>query len=245
MEATSGEAFLDLTPSDVERSRSLQDKAYVAIRSAILRHDLKPNNQLSEASLAEQLGMSRTPIREALKRLEEEGLVRIVPRHGAFVTEISAEDIVQMYQLREALECYAIQSASEYTNTSEFAALVNAIEQSRQWIEDGEIDKINATDVRLHRYIVQFTRNQLIIKLVDQLLDQIVRLRLMTPTVEGRLPEQAEEHLRIVRALEEGDIEGAQAALQCHLRNVRDTFLQLRLRLGRNSSMTLGSDEGS
>jgi DNA-binding GntR family transcriptional regulator len=243
MSITPDGPVLELTPSGVQRSGSLQDKAYAIIRRAIMQGDLEPNAQLSEPSLADQLGMSRTPIREALKRLEEAGLVRIVPRHGAIVTDISAEDIVQIYQLREALECYAIQFASEYGNTPELEDLISAIEQSAQWIQDGEIEKINEADVRLHQYIAQLSRNQMLIRLVDQLLDQIIRLRLMTPKVEGRLPDQAEEHLCIVRALQEGKTEEAQAALQFHLRNVRDTFLQLRLRLGRTSSSTFGSNE--
>jgi DNA-binding GntR family transcriptional regulator len=229
MDSGSDRVNTGLAPTTTPKTGSLKDKAYKAIREAIINYDLRPNARLSEAGLAEQLDMSRTPIREALKQLEEEGLVRIVPRHGAFVTDISTEDIVQIYQVREALECFAIQFISEQTDTSELDELISAFEQAEQWIEKGEIDKINEADVHLHRYIVRLPRNPLLVKLVDQLLNQVVRLRMMTPRIEGRLHEQAQEHLRIVYALKRGDVDEAVRAHQAHLRNVRSTFLQLRL----------------
>jgi DNA-binding GntR family transcriptional regulator len=210
---------------------SLKELAHSVIREAILRHELKPNTQLSEPQLAEQLGMSRTPIREALKSLEEEGLVQIVPRQGAFVTDISAVDIVAIYQLREALECFAVQFVPTHGDAVELERLLADVERSKQWIDDNETDKLNDLDVRLHRYIAQASHNRLLIRLVNQLLDQIIRLRLMTPTVQGRLYHQAEEQLRIVYALKAGDVEKARGALRDHLRNVRDTFLQIRLGL--------------
>ena len=231
MSVTSSEGVVELILSSAGRTESLKQKAYRTIRQAIVNSDLKPNTQLSEARLAEQLGMSRTPIREALKQLEEEGLIRIVPRHGAFVTDISAEDIIQIYQVREALECYAIQFILEHSDISELDDLAADFEQSFHWIENGETDRINDADIRLHRYIARLSRNDLLVKLVNQLLNQIIRLRLMTPGVEGRLQQQAEEHLLIVNALKRGDVEEARQALQRHLRNVRATFLQIRLGL--------------
>lgn len=220
-----------LLSDPADNSEFLVDNVYDAIRGAILRNDLKPGTALSETTLAEQLGTSRTPIREALKRLEEEDLVQIVPRRGVFVTDISVEDIVTIYQLREALECYAIQFAPKYGDQSEFDQLVADFEQAPQWIEAGQIDKVNEADTRLHRFIAQSTRNRLIIKLVDQLLGQIKRLRAMTPTVSGRLERQSQEHLRIVYALKDGNVEEAREALRDHLQTVRDTHVQIRLRM--------------
>jgi len=212
-------------------SESLVDNVYDTIKGAILRNELTPGTALSEATLAEQLGTSRTPIREALKRLEEEDLIQIVPRRGVFVTDISLEDIVTLYQLREALECYAIQFVPKYGDQSELDRLIADFEQAPEWIEAGQIDKVNDVDTRLHRFIAQSTRNRLIIKLVDQLLGQVIRLRAMTPTVSGRLSQQSQEHLRIVHALKDGNVEESTEALRQHLQTVRDTHVQIRLRM--------------
>ena len=154
-----------------------------------------------------------------------------MPRRGVFVTDISVEDIVTIYQLREALECYAIQFAPKYGDQSEFDQLVADFEQAPEWIEAGQIDKVNDVDTRLHRFIAQSTRNRLIIKLVDQLLGQVIRLRAMTPTVSGRLSQQSQEHLRIVHALKDGNVEESTEALRQHLQTVRDTHVQIRLRM--------------
>lgn len=209
----------------------LVDKAYTVIRRSILHNEFKPGSPLSEGALSGQIGISRTPVREALKRLAEEGLVRVIPRRGAFVSDISAEDIVQTYQVREALECYAIQFVPQYGDRAELAALAAEVEQAREWAKTGAVDRVNDLDIRLHRFIARASRNELLCKLVDQLLSHVVRLRNMTPTVPGRLAQQAEEHVRIVYALNEGDLQAARQALCNHLQTVRDTAVQIRLRM--------------
>jgi DNA-binding GntR family transcriptional regulator len=232
-----------LRTARAEKAENLKDRACITIREAILSHELTPGTQLSEASLAEQLGMSRTPIREALKTLEEEGLVEVVPRQGAFVTDISAKDIVEIYQLREALECYAVQFVPTYGDAAELDELIADFELSPKWIKDNEIEKINEADVRLHRYIAHSSQNQMLIKLVDQLLGQIIRLRLMTPSVPGRLASQAQEHMRMVHALKAGDVEEARRELRDHLQNVRATFLRMHLGLETADEKMLGGNE--
>lgn len=214
-----------------EAEEFLVDTAYSAIRQAIVRNELKPGSSLSEGSLSEQLGISRTPIRAALKRLEEESLVRIVPRRGAFVTDVSAEDIVQMYQLREALECYAVQFVPLYGDPAELEQLAVQVEQVHGWIREGDIERVNEFDIHMHRYIACASRNPMLCKLIDKLLSQVIRLRNMTPTVPGRLERQADEQLGIVRALKAGDVATAREELRTHLQTVRDTAVQIRLRM--------------
>lgn len=212
-----------------ENEEFLVDKAYSVLRNAIVCNDLKPGSPLSEGSLSERLGISRTPIREALKRLQDDSLVRIVPRRGAFVSDISAEDIVQIYQLREAVECYAIQFVPQYGDPAELDELVDEVERLPEWIKAGEIERVNDLDIRLHHYIAHASRNELLYRLVDQMLNQVIRMRNMTPTIPGRLEQQANEHRQIVSALKAGNAEAAREALRNHLRQVRDTAVQLRL----------------
>ena len=138
-----------------EESQSLTVKAYEALRDAILRNELGPGTLLSENSLAEQLHVSRTPVRAALKRLQEEGFVRIMPRRGVLVRNISAEDIVELYQMREALECYAMEFVPQYGDPDELAQLTAGLEQSVQWAETGAVHKINEVDTCLHRFVAK------------------------------------------------------------------------------------------
>lgn len=221
----------NLVPSGSDSEELLVDLAYAKIHGAIVRNELKPGVRLSEATLSNQLGISRTPIREALKRLQEERLIKVLPRRGAFVTDISAEDIVAIYQLREALECFAIQFVPQYGDRAELEALAADIEQSSQWLKNGDVDRVNDLDVRLHKFIAGGSRNPMICKLIDQLLHQVIRLRGMTPSVPGRLERQMQEHREIILALRSGDIDRAREAVRIHLQTVRDTAVQIRLRM--------------
>lgn len=209
----------------------LVDTAYNDIHDAIVSNELEPGTALSEGALSKHFGISRTPVREALKRLEEQRLVKIVPRKGAFVTEISTEKIIETYQLREALECFAVQFVPKYGDPKELDDLIYGFEQSQRWIDEGKIDQINDLDIRLHRFIAHSSRNEMLCTLEDQLLNEVTRLRRMVPTVPGRLGQQREEQLRIVNALKAGNVEEAQKELRNHLRAVCDTDLQTRPRL--------------
>lgn len=220
-----------LTFSDNKDNQSLVDTAYRMIREAILSNEFKPGTILSENKLSRQIGISRTPTREALKRLEEQNLINIIPRMGAVVTDLSVEKINEIYQLREALECFAIGFVPRYGDPNELAQFLEDVEKSENWIKSGEIDKINDLDIYLHEYIARSSHNQLLIKIVDQLLDQIIRLRRMTPNFPGRLDEQREEHLKIVNALKEGKVEEAREQLHHHLRRVAETAIQIRLKM--------------
>jgi DNA-binding GntR family transcriptional regulator len=221
----------ELVVIDKNNNEFLVDSAYETIREAILNNKFKPGMVLSEADLSRQLGISRTPTREALKRLEDQNLVRIIPRKGAFVTDLTVEMIHEIYQVREALECFALSFIPQYGDPDELDRIFKDVMDSNVWIRNNEIEKINDLDIHLHEYIVRSSHNQLLVKMVNQLLDQIIRLRRMTPNFPGRLEEQREEHIKIVTALKEGDVAEAQKNLSLHLRNVADTALQIRLKM--------------
>jgi DNA-binding GntR family transcriptional regulator len=213
----------------------LVDTAYTRIRESILQLEYQPGTFLSEPMISRLYGISRTPIREAFKRLEEQNLIRIIPRKGALVTDISAEDIVEIYQLREALECYAVQFVPQNGDPQELETITEGVQQSLQWIKDGEITTIDDLDIQLHYFIARSSRNQQLVKMVDMLLCQIVRLRRMTPTIPGRLEEQVQEHTRIVQALMAGNVEEARESLRSHLRRVCDVAVQIRIKMWRGA----------
>lgn len=220
-----------LSSTDKNNGQFLVDAAYQMIREAILNNEFKPGTILSENDLSKRIGISRTPTREALKRLGEQNLVRIVPRKGAFVTDVTVEKINEIYQVREALECFAIEFVPKYGDPLVLDKFLKDIEESSEWIKSGSIDKINDMDIRLHEYIARSSHNELLVKMVDQLLDQIIRLRRLTPNLPGRLDEQREEHLRMVKALKDGRVEEAREQLRHHLRKVAETAIQIRLKM--------------
>jgi GntR family transcriptional regulator, rspAB operon transcriptional repressor len=219
----------------LENQEFLVDTAYNRIRESILQLEYQPGTFLSEPMISRLYGISRTPIREAFKRLEEQNLIRIIPRKGALVTDISAEDIVEIYQLREALECYAVQFVPQNGNPQELETISEGVQQSRQWIQAGEITRIDDLDIQLHYFIARSSCNQQLVKMVDMLLGQIVRLRRMTPTIPGRLEEQGQEHTRIVHAMMAGNVEEARENLRSHLRRVCEVAVQIRIKMWRGS----------
>jgi DNA-binding GntR family transcriptional regulator len=224
-----------LSSSDKKDDQFLVDTAYQMIREAILSNEFKPGTILSENDLSRQIGISRTPTREALKRLGEQNLVNIIPRKGAFVTDLSVETIHEVYQVREALECFAIEFVPKYGDPIELNQIFDDVKRSDNWIKSGDIGKINDLDIHIHEYIAKSSHNQLLVKMVDQLLDQIVRLRRMTPNFPGRIEEQREEHLNMVKALKEGNVEEARERLRHHLRKVAETAIQIRLKMWQRS----------
>lgn len=212
-----------------DSSESLVDLAYKTIREAIVANELKPGEPLSEPKLAEQIGVSRTPIREAIKQLEAEGLVRVVPWRGTFVMDITAADIVAMYGLREALECYAVRFVPENHDAAELDRLCSDVDKSLEWIAAGAIDRVDELDERMHRFIAAASRNPRICELIEQLLREVKRFRRLMPALPGRLEEQAREHQRIVRALQAGKVDQAKEELRRHLRAVRDASVKICL----------------
>ena len=215
----------------VENADLIVDRAYDLIRDGIINLEFKPGVFLTENMLAERFDLNRTPIREALKRLEEHSYIQIVPRKGALVVDLSAEKIVEIYQLREALECFAIRFVPQYGDREELKRLGEQAKKLEEWIENNKLDKINSFDNSLHSFIVKSTGNKQIMKIVDQLLKQITRLRNMTPLVPGRLSQQAKEQREIIAALEVDNVDEAADFLRNHLKNVMDNSIKIRMNL--------------
>jgi DNA-binding GntR family transcriptional regulator len=209
----------------------LVDSAYNAIRDAILGNQLKPGTNLSEAELARKLGISRTPTREALKRLEEDGLVQNIPRKGAFVTEITIEMIVEIYQLREALECYAVEFVPHYGDPDELERLEKEIINTPIYIKDNRIDLLHRLDERMHAMIVCSAQNQMLIKLNQRFIQQGSLNRHVIPMSIERLMEIHREQLSILESIRARNILTAREAVANHLRNSCNHVVQVRLKM--------------
>ncbi|MBV8053297.1 MAG: GntR family transcriptional regulator [Acidobacteriaceae bacterium] len=194
------------------------EEAYQKIRTGILKGDFAPTSPLSEYQLAAQFKLSRTPVREALTRLEHEGMVRTVAGRGAFVAELTPHDIMEIYQVREQLESYAARIAAEHMDAAGVQKLKDIIEQMHECAAAGYSKETFETDISLHKTIVRATQNQRMFAILATLDDQMHRIRSMWPRTRHWLDRTLAEHDLIVKCIRKHDADGAEKAMCNHLR---------------------------
>ena len=174
----------------------LRDVVFNTLRQAILRGELKPGERLMEIQLANKLGVSRTPIREAIRKLELEGLVLMIPRKGAEVAEITEKNMRDVLEVRKALEELAVQLACEKITDEEIEEMKKAAEEFKMILKSKDITEIAEADVRFHDIIYMATDNQKLIHLLNKLREQMYRYRveyLKNPDVHEQLIQEHEE----------------------------------------------------
>jgi DNA-binding GntR family transcriptional regulator len=133
----------------------LADKVYESLRQAIMSGKLVPGERLLEAKLAEEIGVSRAPVREAISRLEMEGLIDLLPRRGSYVSTLSEEDAWEVYTLRAALEGLAYGLAKEHISEDGFAKLQAIVDRMKQCVEEGDREGLSELDTAFHRTVVE------------------------------------------------------------------------------------------
>ncbi|MEO3473694.1 GntR family transcriptional regulator [Roseomonas sp. CAU 1739] len=210
---------------------NLREQALDTIRERILDLRYPPGSLLSENQLAEELGISRTPIREALRELAAGGLVRILPQRGVVVSEPSVQDIVEVYQLREQLECFAARLAAEHLTPADAQTLTADHTEALAHAAAGRLQAAYEASVRLHTHIIALTRNARLARFMSQLGDQVHRFGLMTLR-HGRAPRALEEHGGIIVAILARDGATAEVLMREHLRADRDMALAAVLPTG-------------
>ncbi|MBX0328844.1 GntR family transcriptional regulator [Oscillochloris sp. ZM17-4] len=213
--------------------RGLNQHAYAEIRRRILEGELLPSSPLSEHQLAAALQLSRTPVREAIKRLEKEGLVRSIPSRGTFITELTAHDILEIYQVRERLESLAARIAAELMSPADVAALEQEIAFSEQCATEGRTGETLESDARFHKHIITATQNQRLGAILATLDDQMYRIRVLLPGAAGWQAEATQEHHTIVARISARDGDGAEQAMEQHLRASCDRAVRLALPIQR------------
>ena len=156
----------------------LRDVVFNTLRESILKGEMKPGERLMEIHLANKLGVSRTPIREAIRKLELEGLVTMIPRRGAEVAQITAKGLRDVLEVRQALDALAMELACERISEEEIRALREACDRFAQVTRTQDAVKIAEADVALHDIIVQGSRNEKLAQMVGNLSQQMYRYRL-------------------------------------------------------------------
>ena len=197
----------------------LRDVVFNTLRQAILRGELKPGERLMEIQLANKLGVSRTPIREAIRKLELEGLVLMIPRKGAEVAEITEKSLRDVLEVRRALEELSVQLACEKITKEEIRELERVAKEFQQVVKSSDITEIAEVDVRFHDIIYTATDNQKLIQLLNNLREQMYRYRVEYLKRDGVFPQLIAEHEAIIRHIENNEKEKATEVMSRHIDN--------------------------
>ena len=197
----------------------LRDVVFNTLRQAILRGELKPGERLMEIQLANKLGVSRTPIREAIRKLELEGLVLMIPRKGAEVAEITEKSLRDVLEVRRALEELSVQLACEKITKEEIRELERVAKEFQQVVKSSDITEIAEVDVRFHDIIYTATDNQKLIQLLNNLREQMYRYRVEYMKRDGVFPQLIAEHEAIIRHIENNEKEKATEVMCRHIDN--------------------------
>lgn len=213
-----------LFPIKLDNYKPLRELVFETLREAIIQGRLRPGERLMEVQLAEEMGVSRTPVREAIRKLELEGFVVMVPRKGAYVAGISIKDIADVFEVRAALEALAAGLAAERITEEELEELERLLVQAQE-ASARDLQTLVEVDTRFHELIYRASRNQKLIQIITNLADQIQRFRLTSLSRPGRYKDTLEEHKKIVEAISERNVELAQALAREHIENAEQIFL--------------------
>lgn len=205
---------------------SLVNQAYKELKRVILEHQIPLGGKLNEAELAAALGVSRTPVREAVNRLEKEGLVEILPQRGAFVVRCSEKDIFELFLIRENLEGLAARWAAERINEENLVHLESCIQGFCEPFTEKQIQRYAEEDFRFHQTIVMLADSQRLIKLISTLYDHIRIFRLTTIGLSDRMKVSLEEHRLIIEAFRLKDGEASDQKVRQHIRHVREGVME-------------------
>ena len=205
----------------------LRDVVFNTLRQAILKGELKPGERLMEIQLANKLGVSRTPVREAIRKLELEGLVLMIPRKGAEVAEITRQDMEDVLEVRTALEELAVKDACDHITDAQLSELKKASNEFKKALLEGkDLVTCEDADMHFHDVILSATNNRRLIQMLNNLSEQMYRYRMEYLKDERTHKTLIEEHDAIRRALKKHDKVKAGAAIRVHIDNQKRSILE-------------------
>ena len=214
------------------KAERVSDTVYRLLRNHIIAQSLKPGEQLKPEELAKSLGVSRTPIHNALVRLVTEGLVEMIPRKGTYVTEITARDIAETLDVRRALEVLACETAVEHVTPADLAEMRRLTQEMAGLVAHASDDTEAALEhetknLEFHEKLVTLSQNRRLVELHGNLKIhvKIARTRVRAAGWKARLALERQEHEAIVDALEARDVERLKAAVDQHLRRSKDSLV--------------------
>lgn len=204
-------------------SKNFKLIAYNTLKQKILTNELKPNEYLEEKKLCEMIGMSRTPIREAISLLAQENLVQIIQNKGIFVSEISIQSVRELFEVRHLIEPLVLEKA--FPNL-DFDRLIEFRGKFSEYLETKDYPYLHQIDYEFHNYITSCCKNSYLNKIMNNISDQFQRVRTQDFYSKERTENGAREHLELIDMFLQGDCGQALKALQKHIGNTEKYYFQ-------------------
>ena len=214
-----------MKPIIENNSYSLTEKVFSEIEQAILSGIYSVGDQLVESKISLELGVSRTPVREALKQLELEGLVTTIPNKGTFVVGVSTDDILDIYTIRVAVEGISSQLAAERVSDSEIKELETLVELQEFYVSKGDILQLLQLDSKFHEIIYEISGSRVLKHTLASFHNQLKRARETSLLTAGRTIVAVKEHRDIFEAIAAKDSKKAKELTELHIANARDNIL--------------------
>jgi len=209
----------------IDTNFSLKERIYTSLKQAITVMNIYEegiNLRLDERQLSDQLATSRTPIREALARLEQEGLVRIVPRKGVYIVRKTKAEIIEMIILWAALESMAARLVTERATDSEISSLRTIFSTFDDGQVQAHIDEYSDANIRFHQSIVEMSRCKLLMETADNIFMHISSIRKRTISESDRAAKSIIDHIHIIETLEARNADSAERLVRDHALNLAD-----------------------
>lgn len=211
---------IDLEKLNLHDYKPLREIVFESIREAILDGRLKPGERVMEVQLAEKLGVSRTPVREAIRKLELEGLLVMEPRKGAYVADVSLKDVMDVFEVRASLEGLAASLAAIRANEEEIELLKQKVNDFKECIEKNDVQGMINKDTEFHEAILDAAKNKKLTSIIEGLREQVQRFRVTYFTEYNMTTYLAEEHQNVFSAIESREPEKASKYVQKHIKNI-------------------------
>lgn len=212
---------------NLDSFRPLGEIVYESLRDAIVKQVFKPGERLMEVDLAGEMGVSRTPIREAIRKLEMEGYVVMIPRKGAYVAGLSIKDINEVFEIRGALESLAAGLAAQRATNEEIEEMEEKLALGAKHFESSDLLKTIEADTKFHDMVFSASKNSRLLAMVKELREQVQRFRTTTLAVPGRMKFALDEHRRIVEAIAMRDAETARRLAMEHIESAEAALLEV------------------
>lgn len=214
-----------LSPIRLDSYQPLREVVCETLREAIRDGILEPGERLMEIQIAEELGVSRTPVREAIRKLELEGYVIMLPRRGTYVANLSIKDINEVYEIRASIDALAAGLAAERITDDELEQMERMLVATVEAFDKGDMDRVVEYDTKFHDILYCASRNARLVGIINNLREQLTRFRSISMAYPGRMKKTMEEHGRMVEAIAQRDVELAQQLARQHMENSEQALL--------------------
>ncbi len=211
---------------EVTDKYSLRGRVFHKLRDDILSGKYEENEELKEVAIGEELGVSRTPVREAFRQLELEGLIQIIPNKGAYVTGITEKDVKDIYMIRSLLEGLCARWATEHITQEQLAEMEENVYLSQFHAQKGHLEQLAELDNRFHDIMYEACNSKILEHQLKDFHQYVLRVRRKTLASKNRGPKSNEEHEEILQAIKAGDADRAEQLANRHMINAYDNMVK-------------------